>query len=130
MSASLEARAPLLDHRLVELAWRLPVSQKIRDGEGKWPLRRVLERYVPAALTARPKHGFGVPIDRWLRGPLRGWAEDLLAEDRLARQGILEPAPVRAALRTHLDGRRNLQHQLWAVLMFESWLEQQADQGS
>ena len=125
MSASLEARAPLLDHRLVELSWRLPLHQKIRDGKGKWVLRRVMERYISNELTARPKHGFSVPIDQWLRGSLRDWAQDLLSEDRLTREGLLEPTPVREALRAHLDGRRNLQHQLWAVLMLESWLAQQ-----
>ncbi len=123
MGTSLEARAPLLDHRLVELAWRLPIRQLIRDGEGKWLLRRLLERHVPRSLTDRPKQGFGVPIDAWLRGPLRGWAQDLLATDRLTREGLLRPAPIQAALRDHLAGRRNRQDQLWTVLMLEAWLE-------
>jgi asparagine synthase (glutamine-hydrolysing) len=125
MAASLEARAPLLDHRVVEFGWRLPLRQKIRAGEGKWILRRVLERHVPRTITDRPKQGFGVPIDQWLRGPLRPWAEDLLAEDRLRREGFLDPAPIRAALADHLGGRRNRQDELWSVLMFEAWLAEQ-----
>ena len=129
MGASLEARAPLLDHRLVEFCWRLPLDQKIRRGEGKWLLRRVLERHVPRTLYERPKHGFGIPIDSWLRGPLRSWAQDLLSEERLKREGFLEVAPIRAALKTHLEGRRNLQFQLWTVLMFQSWLEHELNEG-
>jgi len=125
MGTSLEVRAPLLDHRVVEFAWRLPINQKIRTGVSKWLLRQVLERHVPRALFERPKHGFGVPIDSWLRGPLRDWAEDLLSEQRLQREGFLDPAPVRAALREHVQGRRNNQYQLWTVLMFQSWLDQQ-----
>jgi asparagine synthase (glutamine-hydrolysing) len=125
MGTSLEVRAPLLDHRVVEFAWRLPLRQKIRGGVSKWLLRRVLERYVPRSLFERPKHGFGVPIDAWLRGPLREWAEDLLSEERLAREGFFDPAPVRSALREHLQGRRNRQYQLWTVLMFQSWLDRQ-----
>jgi asparagine synthase (glutamine-hydrolysing) len=129
MGASLEARAPLLDHRLVEFCWRLPTHQLIRGGEGKWLLRRVLERHVPREMFERPKHGFGVPIDAWLRGPLREWACDLLSPDRLRREGYLRPEPIEAALRAHLDGRRNLQYQLWTVLMFEAWLERERSEG-
>jgi asparagine synthase (glutamine-hydrolysing) len=125
MGSSLEARAPFLDHRVVEFAWRLPLHQKIRAGEGKWLLRRVLERHVPRSMFERPKHGFGVPIDAWLRGPLRDWAEALLSKDRLTRDGFLEAAPIREVLDEHLDGRRNNQYRLWAVLMFQSWLEAQ-----
>ena len=130
MGASLEVRAPLLDHRLVEFAWRLPLDQKIRGGQGKWLLRRVLARHVPSRITDRPKQGFGVPIDAWLRGPLSGWAQDLLSADRLAREGFLEPAIVQAALDDHLSGRRNLQHQLWNILMFEAWLDTLTANGS
>jgi asparagine synthase (glutamine-hydrolysing) len=129
MGASLEARAPLLDHRVVEFAWRLPLNQRIRGGESKWLLRRVLDRHVPRALVERPKQGFGVPIDQWLRGPLREWATDLLSEARLAREGYLNPAPIHTALRDHLAGRRNVQYQLWVVLMFEAWLDRQERDG-
>jgi asparagine synthase (glutamine-hydrolysing) len=126
MGVSLEARAPLLDHRVAEFAWRLPLSQKIRGREGKWLLRRVLERHVPRALFERTKRGFGIPIDAWLRGPLRGWAQDLLSEERLRREGFFEPAPVQHALRQHLEGTHNRQFQLWAVLMFQAWRDAQA----
>lgn len=123
MAVSLEARVPLLDHRVAEFAWRLPQSQTIRNGRGKWLLRRVLDRYVPRALIDRPKSGFAVPLASWLRGPLRDWAAGLLDEDRLERDGILNPAPVRAAWEEHLSGRRNRQHQIWTVLMFQAWKE-------
>ncbi len=124
MAASLETRAPFLDHRLVEFAWRLPLDFKVRGGVGKWGMRRLAERYVPRALLDRPKQGFGVPIDSWLRGPLRQWATDMLAPDRLKREGFFSPEPVQRRLREHLAGTRNWQYHLWAVLMFESWLEQ------
>lgn len=125
MGVSLEARVPLLDHRVVELAWRLPLNLKQRDGVGKWILRRVLYRYVPRELVERPKMGFGVPIDSWLRGPLREWAQDLLAEERLRREGFLDAAVVQVALREHLSGQRDTHHYLWNVLMFEAWLAAQ-----
>ena len=125
MGTSLEVRAPLLDHRIVEFAWRLPLRQKIRGDESKWLLRRVLERYVPRSMFERPKAGFGVPIDAWLRGPLREWAQDLLSQDRLTREGFFDPAPIHSALTEHLSGRKNRQYQLWTVLMFQAWLDHQ-----
>jgi asparagine synthase (glutamine-hydrolysing) len=123
MAVSLEGRCPLLDHRLVEFAWRLPMSLKRRDGTGKWLLRRVLHRYVPAPLVERPKMGFGIPIDHWLRGPLRDWADALLDARRLRDDGFLLPDPVQRAWREHLSGQRNHQYKLWAVLMFQAWLD-------
>ena len=121
MAVSLEVRAPLLDHRLVEWAWRLPHTQRVRNGSGKWILRQLLHRYVPHALVDRPKMGFGVPIDHWLRGPLREWAEDLLSERALEAGGLLHAAPIRRVWLGHLRGHRNDHTRLWPILMFQAW---------
>ena len=116
----------MLDHRVVELAWRMPLELKIRNGQGKWLLREVLYRHVPKALIERPKQGFGIPLGAWLRGPLREWAESLLNEARLRREGYFHPASIRKMWQEHLEGRGNWQPHLWTILMFQAWLEEQA----
>ncbi len=123
MGVSLETRMPFLDHRVVEFAWRLPVSMKIHNGQGKRILRKLLYKYVPRELVEKPKMGFAVPIDAWLRGPLRDWAEDLLDGNRLRREGFFKPEPVRSKWQEHLAGRRNWQYHLWDVLMFQAWYQ-------
>jgi asparagine synthase (glutamine-hydrolysing) len=122
MAVGLEARVPVLDHRVVEFACRLPFKFKLRHGKTKWALRQVLYRYVPADLVERPKMGFSVPIDLWLRGPLREWAEDLLSPECLGRHGYLAVQPVRDKWQEHVSGARNWQHLLWPVLMFQAWM--------
>ncbi len=123
MANSLETRVPMLDHRVVEFALQLPMSLKLRAGSGKWLLRQVLYRHVPRELIERPKQGFAVPLDQWLRGPLRPWAEHLLDAQRLQSQGLLNPAMVSQKWQEHLCGRRNWQYLLWDVLMLQAWLE-------
>jgi asparagine synthase (glutamine-hydrolysing) len=122
MAVSLEMRVPLLDHRVVEFAWRLPASMRQRDRQGKWLLRQLLCRYIPKRLTERPKCGFSIPLETWLRGPLRDWAESLLAEDRLRNESIFNPKMIRKKWAEHLAGRGTGQHALWGVLMFQAWL--------
>jgi len=123
MANSLEVRVPMLDHRVVELAWQLPLNMKIRDKSGKWVLREVLYKYVPKELIERPKKGFSIPLAQWLRGPLREWAEPLLAEKRLIEEGYFYPDKIRQAWQEHLEGHKDNSSKLWSVLMFQSWLE-------
>lgn len=121
MAVSLETRVPFLDPEVLMASGRLPSHMKIRDGQGKWALRQILYRHVPRELIERPKMGFGIPVDDLLRGPLREWAEDLLCEDRLRRDGLIDPVPVLQAWDEHLSGRRDWTHRLWIVLMLQAW---------
>jgi asparagine synthase (glutamine-hydrolysing) len=125
MAVSLETRVPFLDHKVAELAWRLPMSMKIRGHQGKWALRQVLYKHVPRELIERPKAGFGIPVGAWLRGPLRDWAEALLDEKRLNAEGYFNPEPIRRKWREHLSGRFDHTASLWCVLMFQAWLQEQ-----
>lgn len=126
MAVSLETRVPLLDYRVVEFAWRTPVMMKLHDNQGKWLLRKVAYRYVPRQLLERPKKGFSVPIDQWICGPLRDWAESLLDESRLRNDGLFDPAPIRAIWRDHLAGTRNSNSLLWDILSYQAWQESHA----
>jgi asparagine synthase (glutamine-hydrolysing) len=123
MGVSLETRAPFLDHNIAELAWRLPLSMKIRNGKGKWALRQVLHKYVPHELIERPKAGFAVPVGQWLRGPLREWAEDLLEYSRINQEGYIDATIVQRIWREHLSGTADWTVKLWGILMFQSWLQ-------
>jgi len=126
MAVALEVRVPFLDHRFVELSWRLPERVKVRDGRGKWLVRQILSQYVPQGLWDRPKMGFDPPLADWLRGPLREWTHDLLSPDRLRRQGLLRPDPILRAVAEHDSGLRNHDYALWTVLMLQSWLNRAA----
>jgi asparagine synthase (glutamine-hydrolysing) len=130
MSASLESRAPLLDHRVVELAFALPAHALARDGQGKWILRRLLDRYVPRALIERPKAGFSVPLAQWLRGPLLAWASDLLDPPRIRREGLIDADQVAAMWQEHRSGRFDRSSHLWNVLMFQAWLGESASRSA
>jgi asparagine synthase (glutamine-hydrolysing) len=123
MACSLETRIPFLDHKLIEYVWKIPHFLKYRDGQGKWILRQILKKYVPKNLTERPKMGFGVPIDTWLRGPLRDWAENLLDEKRLNEEGYFNTKLIRDKWTEHLSGKRNWQHHLWDILMSQAWID-------
>jgi asparagine synthase (glutamine-hydrolysing) len=126
MACSLETRVPFLDHRVVELAWRLPLHMKIRKGVSKWALRQVLYKRVPKEHIERPKAGFAIPIGQWLRGPLREWAEALLNPSRLKAEGYLHPEPITKVWQEHLSGHYDHTPKLWSVLMFQAWLEVQS----
>jgi asparagine synthase (glutamine-hydrolysing) len=123
MASSLETRVPLLDHKLIEYVWKIPHSLKFRNGEGKWIFKQILNKYVPKNLTERSKKGFSVPLDSWLRGPLRDWAENLLDEKRLSEEGYFNKKLIRDKWLEHLSGKKNWQHDLWNVLMFQAWID-------
>ena len=124
MNVSLETRVPMLDHRLVEFAWKLPLNMKIRNGESKWILRQLLNKYIPKEMLDRPKTGFSIPLDSWLRGPLRDWAEDLLDERKLKQQNFLDPDIIKVGWDEHLSGQKDWSKDLWNILMFLSWQNQ------
>jgi asparagine synthase (glutamine-hydrolysing) len=123
MYVSLETRVPILDPQVAEVAWDTPLEVHCRDGRGKWLLRQVLARYMPSELFDRPKGGFAIPLEQWLRGPLKGWAEHLLDPARLRREGIFEPTVIGRRWRQHQAGLADWSIQLWAVLMAQGWLE-------
>lgn len=123
MGVSLETRIPFLDYRVAELAWRLPLDTKINNGETKWPIRQVLYKYVPKVLIERPKAGFAIPVGQWIRGPLREWAADLLNEERIRREGYFNPELVQQLWQQHLSGKYDWTPRLWAILMFQAWLD-------
>ena len=123
MTSSLETRMPLLSHKLIEFAWKIPHNLKFRNGEGKWILKQILNKYVPKNLTNRSKRGFSIPLDNWLRGPLRDWAENLLNEKRLSHEGYFNHKLIRDKWSEHLSCKNNWQYDLWNVLMFQAWID-------
>ena len=125
MAVSLEVRVPLLDHRVMDFAWRLPFEQKYRDGEGKWLLRQVLNRYVPTEMFERPKAGFSIPVAEWLRGPMREWAEALLAPGLLTDSGLTGVGAIHSVWQQLLAGHDRFQEPIWGILMFQAWRLQQ-----
>jgi asparagine synthase (glutamine-hydrolysing) len=125
MAVSLETRVPFLDHRVAELAARIPLEMKVRGGRGKHILRRLLHREVPRRLVERPKAGFAIPVGEWIKGPLRPWAEDLLDPGLMRAEGWFDPEVVRRRWRDHLSGRRDSTVALWAILMFQAWVREQ-----
>ena len=124
MAVSLETRLPFMDHRLIEFAWTLPNEYKYKNGRTKWILKEVLNKYIPKKLYDRPKQGFGIPINEWLKGSLREWAEELLNEQKLKEQGYFDAIKIREKWMQHQSGKSNWQHQIWNILMFQSWLEE------
>ena len=127
MASSLETRAPFLDHRVIEFSWKIDQSLKLRNGQGKWILRQILYKYIPKSLIERPKKGFGIPLDKWLRGSLRDWAENLLNEKKLLDEGYFDSKVIAQKWNDHLKGKRNWQHDLWNILMFQSWKHENID---
>jgi asparagine synthase (glutamine-hydrolysing) len=126
MAVSLETRVPFLDHRLAEVAARIPLDLKVRGPTGKHVLRQLLYRHVPKQMFDRPKAGFAVPVGEWIRGPLRGWAEELLDPARLTAEGWFDAGRIRRRWDDHLSGRRDSTHAIWAILMFQAWLDSQS----
>jgi asparagine synthase (glutamine-hydrolysing) len=123
MSVGIENRAPLLDYRIVEMAWKFPLDMKIRNGIAKWPLRQILHKYIPEQLIDRPKMGFGIPAEEWLRGPLKPWAMELLSPNSLSKDNFFDIGNVQYILNQHMEGKYNWQVVLWRLCAFQEWLK-------